>query len=557
MSTRIRALIALLVTLLCVPLLGGPSYAEGKGDPHRVVVCKYVQTPGDGEELHHVVIVDDHALDGFGGTFPAEFSDAHFRSLALRWAEPGEQAKDVALSECPAVEEPPVEEPPVEEPPVEEPPGEEEQPPAEEEPHQVVVCKYVRTPGAGEELHHIVIVDQHAIPGWDGVTFPFAFADAHFGSLALRWAEAGEQAQDVPLTACPVEEEPPTTTLVIEKQDFETGEVLGEATFEVYADHAPYASTGDPQVGPEDALIGTDSTDSNGLAKFAELAEGHYLVVETLAPEGYELPEQDTLAVVIDDGSFVAGGEMAPIVFRDLALGQLAIVAKRQFELVGGDWVESDGEATFGDLVKYVVEVEATGPKIFHDVEVRDYVPGFNPADTTSTARASLVPGSAVCTGSLVCEVSVEDGLVTWSAGTVHDAAGTVEMVVRFPDLPDEVPFDEAGRYTATLWNVGYLRWAEVVGGTPAPRLARAVAALELERHELESNEVVIAASVEIGDPLIDPPTKEDDDDDPLPSTGAPGFLGAITALGLLALLLGAGLVARARRGGTTPEMTL
>ena len=88
--------------------------------------------------------------------------------------------------------------------PDEEPPT--EQPPTEEPGRKVVVCKYVATPGDSERLSHIVIVSTNALPGWDGAAFPFAFADAHVNSLALRCAEEGEQAHDVPLTECPGDE---------------------------------------------------------------------------------------------------------------------------------------------------------------------------------------------------------------------------------------------------------------------------------------------------------------------------------------------------------------
>lgn len=46
---------------------------------------------------------------GFTGSFPFEFSDAQFQSVAVRFARPGEQAADVPLSACPArrVTEPP------------------------------------------------------------------------------------------------------------------------------------------------------------------------------------------------------------------------------------------------------------------------------------------------------------------------------------------------------------------------------------------------------------------------------------------------------------------
>ena len=190
---------------------------------------------------------------------------------------------------------------------------------------------------------------------------------------------------------------------------------------------------------------------------------------------------------------------------------------------------------------------------------VSDYVPGFNPADTTSTVHASLVPDSAVCTGSLVCEVSVgDDGLVTWEAGTVHDAAGTVEMIVTIPQVPDAPEFDENGVYSATLWNDGYLRWHEVTGGTPggaaAGRLAGSALDFTFTQHELESNEVEVSASLR-QDPVIDPPVDPEDPTDPkLPNTGAPAFLAGLTILGGLVLALGGGLVHRGRRNAAVPQ---
>lgn len=70
---------------------------------------------------------------------------------------------------------------------------------------KVVVCKYVTTPDG--ELDHIIIVSTATLiqDGWDGVTFPFDFGDAHV-SRAIRFAKDGEQAKDVPLMDCSDEE---------------------------------------------------------------------------------------------------------------------------------------------------------------------------------------------------------------------------------------------------------------------------------------------------------------------------------------------------------------
>jgi LPXTG-motif cell wall-anchored protein len=82
------------------PTDGGTT---GPGKQHRVVVCKYVRKPGATEVYSHPIIVDFHALlgQGFAGSFPYAFSDGQLGSVAIRWAEPGERARDVADSECP------------------------------------------------------------------------------------------------------------------------------------------------------------------------------------------------------------------------------------------------------------------------------------------------------------------------------------------------------------------------------------------------------------------------------------------------------------------------
>lgn len=98
-------------------------------------MCKYVRKPGAAEIFSHIVVVNENALlgKGFAGMFPFAFSDAHFKSIAVRFAAKGEQAREISPAVCPGV--PPGEEPPGEEPPGEEPPGDvggivEEQDPA-------------------------------------------------------------------------------------------------------------------------------------------------------------------------------------------------------------------------------------------------------------------------------------------------------------------------------------------------------------------------------------------------------------------------------------------
>ncbi|WP_161605469.1 LPXTG cell wall anchor domain-containing protein [Pimelobacter simplex] len=72
--------------------------AEDEPNEKKVVVCKYVSTPPG--VLHHIVIPSVNSLPGFPGTFPWAFADAQI-SVAIRYANVGEQAHDVSLSECP------------------------------------------------------------------------------------------------------------------------------------------------------------------------------------------------------------------------------------------------------------------------------------------------------------------------------------------------------------------------------------------------------------------------------------------------------------------------
>jgi hypothetical protein len=58
--------------------------------------------------------------------------------------------------------------------------------------HEVVVCKYVGTPGVDERLQtgsNPIVVDYHSLPGFDPASdgFPFPFADAQGQSVAVMW----------------------------------------------------------------------------------------------------------------------------------------------------------------------------------------------------------------------------------------------------------------------------------------------------------------------------------------------------------------------------------
>ncbi len=73
--------------------------------------------------------------------------------------------------------------------------------------HQVVVCKYVGTPGVDERLqtgNNPITPDASSLPGFTG-TFPWAFADAQGRSIAIRWAA---DSHDGHISECPAPQGP-------------------------------------------------------------------------------------------------------------------------------------------------------------------------------------------------------------------------------------------------------------------------------------------------------------------------------------------------------------
>jgi len=372
------------------------------------------------------------------------------------------------------------------------------------------------------------------------VSYSVTIGDHEWNAVLDNHATPGEPGGNCPSDAdCTTHHEtPPVTTFVVKKVDFETLAPLAGAHFILWLDKGT--------IGVKDAAdvsLGEKVTNAAGLAKWGELLKGTYLIQETQAPPGYALPAVTIVPIVINDANFVPMGEMTPFVFEDPSVGHLAIVAKQQYEKnANGNWVLSDGITDFGSQVKYVLGVEATGTKLFHNVKVTDYIPGFNPSDTTSTLKGSLVNGSGKCSASLDCTVSVSPGhLVTWKLGTVKNDKGTVEMIVNFPKAPSPVPFNADGLYTGTLWNVGFLEWDEAIADTPGSK------AVEMQHRKLRSNEVEISASLRKPPPGIVPCQVHC-----LPNTGSQPYLLQLGMLGGLALVAGTVLVVRRRRGEAT-----
>ena len=335
-----------------------------------------------------------------------------------------------------------------------------------------------------------------------------------------------------------------TTTVEVVKQDDHTHEVLAGATFQAYADVDADGLVSDGDVPVGDPQL----TDENGVVSWSGLGFGHYLVEEVAPPAGYGLPTTTSMPVVLDRDN--AGGTVR-LVFLDPALGTVSIV-KVALELnAAGEWVASDGEVKFGDRVKYVLTATASGPKVFQAVEVSDFIPGYDPADTKSTTQAGYVDGSARCIA-VACAVSFDAASqqLTWSLRELRDQQRSMEFVVRMPDLPADPVFTD-GELTETVVNVGELSWREY-STTTTQRLSGEYAA-----RTIRSNEVVTTIAerpLVLDTPPADRPEPGEKPEQGLPETGAPHNSGLITTVGSLSLLLGAWLMLTSRRRGFLPQ---
>lgn len=288
-------------------------------------------------------------------------------------------------------------------------------------------------------------------------------------------------------------------------------------------------------------------SDANGIVHFtSKLQPGTFQVTETAPPVGYSLPADPTQDVVVtaadlDYGtSPVEGAAPVQIVFEDPPVGSLAL-SKAHQELSGGTWVPGDGQVAFNDQVKYVITVTATGTKMFHDVMVTDYVPGYNPADSLTQLggfKGVIDPASVTCSAvfaTCTTDYDPTTGMVTWSLGDVGNETGTVEFVVRMPDLPRVSPLAGPGvAFAGLMWNQAYLSWTQRDDDAEAPP------------HTLASNEVTDAAN-EVLPPEVVPPIPPAGPKTPnvLPATGGPDQW---LLLAGLVLLLGGGTVVAADR---------
>jgi hypothetical protein len=339
----------------------------------------------------------------------------------------------------------------------------------------------------------------------------------------------------VSCTTPPPPPPPATSGISVLKLDAETQDPLAGAQFRAYRDTN---GNGAPDAGDQ-ALGAAVTTGSDGTAAWSGLGSGTYLVVETRAPAGYDLPANAYQAVTFGAAN---AGTTVRMVFLDGPQGSIGIV-KEAFEKAAGTWVATDGEVPFGSTVRYVMTVTATGPKLHHDVVVSDYVPGYDPADGTSTGRAGYVDGSASCDPG-PCSTSYDPitHQVTWELGDLRATAQSAAFEVRIPQPVDPTFVD--GVFTQVFANTASMGWTDTTRG---PQV-------------LPSNQVTVKASVEVlpAEAVVPPPVVQPEHQAPppaikgveavLPDTGGPAGAAGLVGAGALAVVLGSWLVLAGRR---------
>lgn len=95
---HLKRLLAAAAALAVFALPIGANIASATPS-QKVIVCKYVGTPGVDETLQTATSVSANTLTGFTGTFPFPFADAQTHSVAIRYAVGNENP---TLADCPA-----------------------------------------------------------------------------------------------------------------------------------------------------------------------------------------------------------------------------------------------------------------------------------------------------------------------------------------------------------------------------------------------------------------------------------------------------------------------
>ncbi|HEY9292298.1 MAG TPA: SpaA isopeptide-forming pilin-related protein [Microlunatus sp.] len=179
-----------------------------------------------------------------------------------------------------------------------------------------------------------------------------------------------ETSGDLPVTTVGDPQTP--SVLIVQKHDASTSDPLPGGEFELYLDRDGDGADGvtDTAPDPDDApAVGTCTTDDTGSCSVDDLGFGTYYWVETAAPTGYQLPADQTSAMITIDADN-AGSQITPIAFSDLQIpSQLTVLkqdASTEDPLDGAEFSlyldrDGDGQAGVSDVAADPDDAPAVG----------------------------------------------------------------------------------------------------------------------------------------------------------------------------------------------------
>jgi len=172
------------------------------------------------------------------------------------------------------------------------------------------------------------------------------------------------------------------------------------------------------------------------------------------------------------------------------------------------------------NTLNYTLTMTATGQLDHTNVVVTDYIPGYDPADTTS-GKTTYVTGSATCSTGCTATYDASKHLLTWDVGNYnHDDAA---LVLTFKVTIDQ-PTPGAN------------------GAIPAERIDNVGFVESLQQPKTPSNQVVTPVLAVLGVKVVKKPPQV------LPFTGAVLPVRAAGIVGLLLIAVGGALTATRRR---------
>ncbi|HJR37041.1 MAG TPA: SpaA isopeptide-forming pilin-related protein, partial [Nocardioidaceae bacterium] len=157
-------------------------------------------------------------------------------------------------------------------------------------------------------------------------------------------------------TPTPTPNPTPGSTIVVTKRDATTQAPIDTATFQLWQD----ANANGRLDATLDTKVGTAKNTANGVVSWVSLTVGTYFVAETVAPKGYELPDNTVLTIAVD--ATMAGKTLSRSFYDPQKTTKVEVVKQddHTHEVLAGatfqayadedeDGLVSDGDAPVGD----------------------------------------------------------------------------------------------------------------------------------------------------------------------------------------------------------------